>query len=102
MIFSENDKQIYNAPTGKKYDPLSLQRKLIIASGGTLNNYLNTWVNDQSKEFDRAVAEDFLINVTRKAFTLPSFDEDNTVTDELVLKCLEDFLRWLEKNEKRG
>lgn len=100
-MYTENQKLIYTSPLNIKYDPLALQRKLIINSNGSLNNYLTTWTNKDSTEVQVATAEEMLVHVTRKAFNLASFDEDNNITDDIVLNCLTNFLEWLEGNGKR-
>ena len=101
MLYSEPEKLIYVSPLETKYDPLAVQRKLIIASNGTINNYLSIWSDEKATELEKANAEEFLVAVARKAFNLPSFDEDNSVTDDVVLNCLTSFLEWLEGNGKR-
>jgi len=97
MFYSNSDKLIYTAPHGRPYDPLALQRKLLLASTGTLNDLLATWSAAESTDLDRAAAEESLVAITRSAFDLQPFDTEGGVTDRIALNCLTDFLEWLAK-----
>jgi hypothetical protein len=91
----DKDKLIYTTPDGlRSYDPLSLRRKLLLAS----KNRLNEWValyNDALDEVDALTAEDSLVAATRAAFVLPPMTEPNGVSDKTVLEYLSHLLEWL-------
>lgn len=112
MFFTEREKMVYEAPGGWNYDPVVIDRRLVIATHNRLREYLelrNAVVEgrgDVSKEgvnslvVDAAQAELALAQAARKAFELPDFPE---CTDGQALELLYHFLGWLEgKDEKAG
>lgn len=111
-MFQDHEKQIYSPPgSDRKFDPLSLSRALVRATGGRLNALLVEWaagadgLGDVSKgaaERDAvtsAAAEEQLVAAAREAFGLPAFPE---VLDGTALEWLSDFLGWMEKKGVRG
>lgn len=111
-MFQPHEKTIYTPPgSDRKFDPLSLSRSLVAATGGRLNSLLVEWAagvdgqGDVSKgaaERDAvtsAAAEGELARAARAAFGLPEFPE---CLDATALEYLEDFLGWMEKKGSRG
>lgn len=112
MFFADHEKQIYS-PEGSdlKFDPLAVERALIIASEGRINDLLKQWTPPEEGTGDvspgaetrdalaRALAEQELSVIARKAFSLPDFPAS---TDATALELLVDFLWWMEKKGVRG
>lgn len=96
MFYTDAEKQIYTSPTGTRHDPLALQRKLVVASGGNLNAALVSWSDAKARETDRAAAEEQLVAAARVAFGFKPFDAEGGVVDAVVIETLEHFLRYLE------
>lgn len=99
MFYTDDQKLIYTAPTGTRFDPLAVHRSLILFSRGTLNDLLAAWGDKEGTEFGRAEAEENLIRVAREVFQLKPFDVEGGVTDSTVIKVLCDYLEWLEGKE---
>lgn len=116
--FEPHEKMIYS-PADRpdlKYDPLDLDRKLTVHSGGLFGELVDRYrpieygpdglptTGDVSPEgvkkakVDRAEAEAELVKVVRKAFDLPEFPD---CTDGLCLEILHDYLWWMEKKGSR-
>lgn len=106
MIFSDREREIYEAPDGRKFDPLRVERRLRVASGGRLNEWLDL-IDDYHRilaerpdareellpaDVAAAQAEDGVVNAARAAFEM----DQNKVLDAAVLETLDHFLRWLE------
>lgn len=118
MHFEAHEKAIYSPESRPdlRYDPLDLDRKLTIISGGKFGELIDRYrpieygpdglptSGDTSPEgvrtakVDRAKAEAELVTVVREAFTLPNFPE---CTDGTVLEVLHDYLWWMEKKGSR-
>lgn len=96
MFYTAADKLVYESPTGVKYDPLAVHRKLIFASGGSVNDSLSTWADSTASDVERAAAEEQLVRYGRTAFDLKPFDQDGGVVDGVVLDCLDHYLRWVD------
>lgn len=99
MFYTDAEKQIYLSPADTRHDPLALQRKLVVASGGNLNATLETWADPKAREVERASAEEKLVTAARTAFGFKPFDADGGVTDAIVLDTLDHFLRYLQGKE---
>lgn len=95
MLYDEKDRNIYKSPTGDEFDPLAVQRKLRLASGGRINDCLVQWESDDPMEAD--VAEENLVEFARTAFKFGSF-EDEGPTDAVVLETLTHFLDYLKNS----
>lgn len=89
MFYSEAERKIYVSPSGDRYDPLAVQRKLRIASRGQVNEALLQWHGDD--DLEAAVAEENLVGFARVAFQFASFEDDGP-TDAEVLDTLVHFL----------
>lgn len=111
-MFSEREKAIYTSPVGKKYDPLRLDRLLVIQTNNRLGEFLKLvdpkTINsgDVSKagraqaEVEACNAELELARASRAVFELPEFPD---CTDAWALETLYHFLEWLEgKGETAG
>lgn len=98
MTFTEQQRQIYAAPTGHRFDPLAVERRLRVLSAGKMNELLDQW--DSDDEVVSAVAEENLVTVARTAFGFLPLVEDGGVSEADVLDCLVDFLAWLGKSER--
>lgn len=112
MFFQDHEKQIYS-PQGsdKKFDPLAIDRNLVIASDGRLNDLLKQWrassdgLGDVSKDSQRnnaiqsAMAEEALARAARLVFGLPDFPD---CTDAAALEWLCDYLDYMEGKGQRG
>lgn len=118
MHFEAHEKAIYSPESRPdlKYDPLDLDRKLTIISGGTFGDLVDRYrpieygpdgkplAGDISEDgvkkakVDRAEAEAELVGVVRKAFVLPEFPE---CTDGQALEILHDYLWYMEKKGSR-
>ncbi len=98
MFFNQLDKLIYTSPLDKKFDPLALYRKLITSRGGVINDRLSIWSDETATSFNKAMAEEELVAISRQSFELKPFTEEDGVTDGVALNCLVDFLEWIEKN----
>lgn len=94
MFFSDDEKLIYTAPTGTKYDPIALHRKLVVASGGRLNEWLATWGDRTAPEIAVATAEESLVGAARTAFACTPFNNGTGTPDRDVIDSLCDFLEW--------
>lgn len=91
----DKDKLIYTLPDGSKsYDPLSVRRKLLLASKNQLNRWIELY-NDAVEELDRLAAEESLIGVAREAFGLPPLTEKGGSADKTVMEYLSHLLEWL-------
>ena len=111
MFFQEHEKQIYVAPNGGKFDPLAVERALVVHSGGKLNEILKAWsagsdgqgdVGDGAKEQNRilsAQAEEMLAGIARKVFQVPDFPDG---LDAQALECLCHYWEWMEGKGKPG
>lgn len=112
MFFTEKEKAVYNAPNGIRYDPVSVDRRLIVATRNrlheliTLRNIAAEGLGDVSPQgvndsaVEAAAAELELSSASRKAFGLPDFPE---CTDGEALELLYHFLGYLEgKGETAG
>jgi hypothetical protein len=97
VFYPDADRLVYAAPSGSRHDPLALHRRLVLASGGTLNDSLAVWGDPGAAEVDRAAAEDRVVAATRRAFDLKPFDADGGSTDAEVLALIRHFLEWLSK-----
>lgn len=98
MFYTAADKLIYKSPTGSQFDPLVLHRKLILASGGLVNQHLLAWSSPDTSDVEKAMAEEKLVTAARSTFGLAAFDKDGGVLDGVALDCLTHYLEWLEKN----
>jgi hypothetical protein len=114
VFFTDREKQIYESPTGQKYDPLRVDRLLTIATKGRLNEWVTLrnvvhggeYVGDVSRDgrvqtlLAAAEAELGLADAARSAFGLPDFP---AVTDAEALETLYHYLGWMEgKGETAG
>jgi hypothetical protein len=94
-MYSTVQRNIFKFPDSDRLgDPLSLRRKLIIAS----ENHISTWIedfNENPDELAKAVAEENLVLAARKAFELPAITAPHGVSDEAVLATLASFLEFL-------
>ena len=118
--FEPHEKAIYSPPEfpERKYDPLDIDRKLTILSGGTFGDLMDRYrpikygpdgkpeTGDISEEgvkraeVDRAEAETEVVRIARKAFGLPEFPD---CTDGQCLEVLHDYLWWMEgKGSREG
>lgn len=96
MTFSEKERLIYELPIGGRFaDPLEVQRKLRVASGGRLNEMLDDY--EGGDEVKAAVAEEELVTAGRTAFALPKLTPTGGVSDADVLTTLTHFLDYLSK-----
>lgn len=107
MFYNNSDKLIYTSPSGKKYDPLDVYRKLIVISRSQLNTHLSDWqIIDQSggdtdaNKVTAAIAEHELVRISRETFALKPFDDGNGDLDADAINMLVDYLEWLSKKEK--
>lgn len=101
MFYSEQERLIYTSPAGSRHDPLQIQRRLVLVSGGQLNDYLDLWTKTDGTAVERARAEEELVRFSRLSFDLKPFDQEGGVVDAVALDCLDHFLRWLEGNAQR-
>jgi hypothetical protein len=113
MQFEEHERAIYSPQiaTERQYDPLAVDRKLVAASEGRIDQLLRAWqpvtkesgdISDEGQRTARleyAAAEEQLALIARKAFDLPPFPE---CTDGIALEYLVDYLVWMEKKGQRG
>lgn len=118
--FEPHEKAIYSPESlpDLKYDPLDIDRKLTITTGGTFGELVDRYrpirylpdgkpeTGDISPEgikkakVDRAEAETELVRVCRKVFGLPEFPD---CTDGQALEILHDYLWWMEgKGSREG
>lgn len=115
MFFSERERTIYGAPHGGRYDPLRVDRLLVIHTRNALNELIALRNNADSKTGDvskqgraeaavcAADAELQLSDAARRAFDLKPFTEEGGVTDAIVLETLYHFMEWMEgKDSKAG
>ena len=92
---TDKDKLIYRTPDGQRaYDPLTLRRKLLLASGNRLNEWVGLY-NDALDELDALRAEESLVAAARVAFDLKPLTEEGGVPDKTVLEYLSHLLEWL-------
>jgi len=101
MFYSETEKQIYTSPTGQRFDPVTIQRQLILHSRGDINNHLGVFTSETHSLVEKALAEENLVDISRKTFKLLPCLETDGVTDAVAIECLFDFLEWLQGKEKR-
>lgn len=110
MFFTEQERAIYTAPYGRKYDPLRVLHLLTVVSG----NQLSTWVKLRNPEtmesgdvsvsgraeaaVNAANAELKLADCARQVFGFGSFEESG-ITDAVVLETLYHYLGYLEGKE---
>lgn len=97
------DTMIYKCPvTGYHYDPLSVQRKLLVGSKGQVN----TWLQDQRGEDELVAmeAEEKLLPVARTAFGFKEVDKATGLGEptSLVLECLNSYLAWIDAKKVKG
>ncbi len=109
-FYEPHEKTIYS-PEGSdlRFDPLSLDRKLRVASGGRLNALVAEWKAGSDNSGDigpgaaeradamSAAAELKLAEVTRQAFGLHP-----ETLNGVALEYLIDFLGWMEGKGQRG
>ena len=95
----DSDISIYTAPNGRKYDPLSLYRKLLIQSRNSINALLTDWQSSESDPLASVVAEEQLVALARSVFGLKGIEEEGQggVTDRTVLNTLTHYLEFTEK-----
>jgi hypothetical protein len=112
MFFQDHEKQIYS-PAGSdlRFDPLDLDRRLVLHSRGNLPILWVLWktqtgdvlidgvADDASAALERAMAEEQIVRAARNAFQLPDFPD---CTDAQALEYLCDFLEWMRKKGRRG
>lgn len=111
-MFSEKEKAIYEAPGGKKYDPLRIDRLLVIQTHNRLAEMLKLvdpkviTSGDVSKqgreraEVEACNAELELADASRTVFGLPGFPD---CTDACALETLYHYLEWMAgKGETAG
>ena len=97
------DKNIYRCPvTGAYYDPLGVQRKLLLGSKGQVNS----WLADQrgGDELASLAAEEKLLPLIRSSFALPDLDSrtgEGSGT-AVCLKVLECYLLWADEKKEMG
>jgi hypothetical protein len=114
MFFADHEKLVY-APAGSDLalDPLALDRRLTLATGGRLHDLWSDW---KAREGDASVAgtnmtaaeaaltaaraEEQIAAAARLAFGLPAFPDGPP--DAVVLEYLCDFQDWLKKKGRRG
>lgn len=101
MFYTPAERLIFTSPLGA-FDPITLQRKLVIASGGALNNWLAVWGDSKAPEIAVATAEESLVGAARVAFGVKPLTADGGTTDREVLDTLCAFLRWAEGKDLRG
>jgi hypothetical protein len=95
-FFTDRDRTIYAAPSGRKYDPVDLYHRLEAASGGHLNAHLERWWGEDVGDGERAAAALELAKVARTAFGFKPFDAPDGTLDADVLDALYHFLRYRE------
>jgi len=118
MFFEDHQKMIYTPSPGclpdgrasQKFDPLAIDRALMVATGNALARLVEDWKAVDRDEGDispqgRAAtierscrAEETLANAARVAFALPAFPD---CTDAVALELLCDYLEWLKKKGTR-
>lgn len=111
MFYADHEKMIYSPQSAPelKYDPLALQRELIIHSGNKFDELWAQWaaVNDDSgdvsiskhtKAVESNLAEKELVAIARCAFNLPPFPD---CLDATVLEYLRDFEEWMRGKGQR-
>ena len=106
MKYEPHEKLIYSPPgSTEKYDPLVLDRSIMIASGGKINEMMVAWYGagddlgdiseggKPNKLIMSAQAEEQLAKVSRKVFNLPDFP---ACLDAIALEFIDHFLRYME------
>src|SRR5262249_33606143 len=113
MFFEEHERTIYSPALqpDKRFDPLAVDRALVVATGGQLDKLLKLWqpvTTDQGDisaegqaqaKVEYAKAEEVLCAAARKVFGIPAFPE---ATDAVALEVLVDYLRWMQGKGSRG
>lgn len=97
------DSMIYKCPvTGYWFDPLAIQRRLLVGSKGNIN----TWIKEQRGEDELIAleAEERMLPVIRAAFGLVEVDKASGSghPTELVLNTLTHYLQWAEAKKVKG
>jgi hypothetical protein len=102
MFYTATERLVYESPTKAKYDPVALHRKLVLAAGGKLNDWLATWGDEAAAEVDVAKAEEGLVAAARAALALTPFGDGTGHTDRDAIDALCHFLEWCEGKDLRG
>jgi hypothetical protein len=98
-MFTEEDRQIYILPDGRRCDPLSIRRRLLIGTAGQINPLLDTI--EKGTDLETAEAQEKLLPAIRGAFNLKPIDA-NGDTDAMAFKILDHYLKWLNGVKKNG
>lgn len=99
---TDTNKLIFTLPDGSKsYDPMAVRRKLLLASGNRLNEWIALY-QEATDEMDRLRAEDNLIAAARAAFDLKPLTEPGGAADASVLEYLSALLEWLSPPSKQS
>lgn len=97
------DQSIYRCPvTAYYFDPLAVQRKLLLLSKGEVNS----WLRDQRGDDEMAAfaADDKLVPVIRGAFGLQEVNRDTGQghATSTCLSVLDHFLRYMDAKKEKG
>lgn len=102
MFYSDEEKSVYKSPLGTVHDPVQIANRLVVASQGRFNDFLDVWYGEESTEGQRAEAALLVADSGRKAFNFSPLTEEGGVGDGAVLEVVHDFMGFLSKKGSRG